>query len=484
MLKTKNIKYGHFLAVVAVALFVCVVTSLLTLHSHIIFYQEQHSLFLYSADYMEQTVHWKGLPAYIGAFMVQFYHIPALGAAITAAVLTGVYVLTELTILNITGRRDMLQIGVAAAVALYFTLDGIDETPAWAAIALVAMLALWLLSKPIRRHRYSIKPLTLKTCIIPLALAAAYIIAGFYIQAKNYDRPTRAMLRAEKAIKEKKWDEVLAITDRYLGTGRVNKLMFYFRNIALAEKGELIDRLFDFPLKPGQQALAFPWHGEGREAEYGHLVHEITGDINAAHHWAFEAMTTWGETAPHLTDLARYNVALGRPKVARKFADKLAQSLFYRDEADKIMRQIEGTMPPEVHVAQPDSTTVKWVNIHDFRPNLMQNYLADPDNGITRQYLIAAMLVNNDLPDLMNIIRPEDQKHRNLREAILIYSLDPHSTPLDTLGLEVKEETGRDFSKFLEMYKSRSIYLEEKFGKTFLYYTHIINPAKIMQKQN
>lgn len=484
MFKTKNIKYGHFLAVVAVALFVCVVTSLLTLHSHIIFYQEQHSLFLYSADYMEQTVHWKGLPAYIGAFMVQFYHIPALGAAITAAVLTGVYVLTELTILNITGRRDMLQIGVAAAVALYFTLDGIDETPTWAAIALVAMLALWLLSRPIRRHRYSIKPLTLKTCIIPLALATAYIMTGFYIQAKNYDRPTRAMLRAEKAIKEKKWDEALAITDRYLGTGRVNKLMFYFRNIALAEKGELIDRLFDFPLKPGQQALAFPWHGEGREAEYGHLVHEITGDINAAHHWAFEAMTTWGETAPHLTDLARYNVALGRPKVARKFADKLAQSLFYRDEADKIMRQIEGTMPPELHVAQPDSTTIKWVNVHDFRPNLMQNYLADPDNGITRQYLIAAMLVNNDLPDLMTILRPEDQKHRNLREAILIYSLDPHSTPLDTLGLEVKEETGRDFSKFLEMYKSRSIYLEEKFGKTFLYYTHIINPAKIMQKQN
>lgn len=483
MSRTRNIKYGHFLAVVAVVLFACVITSLLTLHEHILFYQEQHSLFLYSADYMEQTVHWKGLPAYIGAFVVQFYHIPALGAAITAAILTGVYVLTELTIRNITGRRDMLQIGVAAAVALYFTLDGIDETPGWAAIALVAMLALWLLSMPMRRRRPT-PPMTLTVCLIPLALAAAYIIAGFYIEAKNYDRPTRAMIRAERAIKQKKWDEALAITDQYLSTGRVNKLMFYFRNIALAEKGQLIDRIFDFPLKPGQEALAFPWHGEGREAEYGHLVHEITGDINAAHHWAFEAMTTWGETAPHLTDLARYNVALGRPKVARKFADKLAQSLFYRDEADRIMRQIEGTMPPELHVAQPDSTTIKWVNVHDFRPNLMQNYLADPGNGITRQYLIAAMLVNNDLADLMTILRPEDQKHRNLREAILIYSLDPHSTPLDTFGLEVKEETGRDFSKFLEMYKSRSIYLEEKFGKTFLYYTHIISPVNKMQKHN
>lgn len=483
MSKTRNIKYGHILAVVAVALFVCVMTALLTLHDHIIFYQERHSLFLYSADYVSDMLHWKGLPACIGAFMVQFYHIPALGAAVTAAMLTGVYLFTELTIRNITGRRDLLQTGVIAAVALYFTLDGIDETPAWAAIAFVAMLVVWLLSRLMPGRRRAPRPLGVRGAIVQIVLAAAYITAGFYTEIAIYDRPTRAMLRAEKAIVARDWDGAIDITGRYLSTGRVNKLMFYLRNIALAEKGELVDHMFDYPLKPGQTALAFPWHGEGREAEYGHLVHELTGDINAAHHWAFEALTTWGETAPHLLDLARYNVALGRPQVARKFAAKLAQSLFYRDEADAIMRQTEGTMPAALHVAQPDTLAVKWINVHDFRPNLLQNYKADPSNDIARQYLIAALLASNELPTLMPLLRPDDLKIRNIRQAVLIYSLDPQSKPLDTFGLEVSDETGREFSRFIEMYKQRSVRIEQEFGDTFFYYIHLIWPSIKTQQQ-
>lgn len=473
-------KYSIIKIITAIALFVCLMLSLLTIQSHVLFYQEQHSLFLYSGNYISHTLHTEGIMGLIGAFMVQFYHIPWLGAAIVSLLLVGIYLLTEAIIMRLTGLRDLLQLGVAAAAGLYFTLDNIEESPAWVVVAFLGLLIVWLLTLFIRRKKKTDTPLPLWKTIIAIALPAAYLYGGLLLEMHGYNRPERAMIRAERAVKQHNWDEAIDITGRYLSTGRTNKLMLYLRNIALAEKGVLLDSLFTYPQKVGMQSLAFPWHSDSRESEYGHLVHEVTGDINAAHHWAFEAMTVWGETAPHLLDLARYNVALGRPKVALKFADKLGQSLFYRDDAARIRRQVSGEEKTDLRYAVPDTATVKWVNVLDFRPNLMQNYLADTTNSITRQYLLASMLLSGDMRTLIPMVRKADLKVRNIREAILIYSLDPLATPLQEYGLAVDDATGNDFAPFYRMLRrcapDDGNFLQA-YGKSFWYYLHVIKPS-------
>jgi hypothetical protein len=103
--------------------------------------------------------------------------------------------------------------------------------------------------------------------------------------------------------------------------------------LALYHKGELIYHLFDYPPFLGVRSLYFPWNSDSRESEYGHIIYEHIGHINEAHHWEFEAMAVWGETAPHLLNLARYNIVNHRPKVAQRFINKLKQSLFYHEEA-------------------------------------------------------------------------------------------------------------------------------------------------------
>lgn len=468
-------KYVYVKALTSVLLFGCVMAALLTLQDHVIYYQEQHSLFLYTRAYMEHTLHMDGLMGYLGAFMVQFYHVPWLGAGMVALLLTGVYLLTEGIILRVTGRRDLLQLGVAGAVGLYFTLDGIEESPAWALVAFCGLGVIRLLSLLLRKRDMVRKPLTKTQLMVALVLPVVYIYGGYWIEMSGYNRSERSMIRAERAIKQKDWDAAIEITEQYLLTGRNNKLMLYLRSIALAEKGELVKRLFDVPQKAGMQALAFPWNRDSREAEYGHLVHEVTGDINAAHHWAFEAMTCWGETAPHLYDLARYNVALGRPKVAMKFADKLGQSLFYSEEAESIRRQVRGEEPCELRSLRPDSIIIPWVNVVDFRPNLMQNYNADTTNVITRQYLMASMLLGNTLRDLIPMLRPEDLEIRNIKEAVLIYSLDPQATPLGTYGLAVDEATGQDFAPFYNLLmRHDGSQLEARYGKGFWFYVHVL----------
>lgn len=462
------------------ALFVCYMIALLTIQDHVLFYQEQHSLFLWSGDYFRNTVHSSGLPYYIGAFIIQFYHIPWLGAAIVSMLAVAVYLLTESIIAKVTGWRDLLQLGVAAAVGLYFTLDGIDDTPAWLVIAVIALAAVRGALCFVKGRRADRTKLPVAKMIIPVALAAVYIIAGLQIEMKGYDRRERAMVRAERAIKQKDWDGALQITEQYLSTGNANRLMLYLRNIALAQKGELIDRMFDFPQRIGQQALAFSWNHDSRDAEYGHWVHEITGDMNAAHQWAFEAMTAMGETAPHLSDLAQYNVALGRPKVAEKFAKQLDKTLFYRDVAKSIRRQIAGEEDIPLKYTVPDSVEIKWINVLDFRPNVMQNSLADSTNNIAREYMIASLLVNGNLDMLIPMLAKEDMKHRIIQEAALIYSLDPHATPLEVYGLELDESVTDDFSTYYSDLRSsfRAPGSEERWRKSYWYYLHVLKPKK------
>ncbi len=468
-------KYSFVKAVTSAALFTACLVALLTLQDHVLFYLEQHYLFLYSADYISDTLRSEGIIKLLGAFIIQFFHIPWLGASIVSALLTAVYLLTESIISRVTGRRDMLQLGVAAAVAIYFTLDSIDSTPGWLVVAVAGLAILRLLVSFLPRRKRRYMPLSPAMCLTALIMAGIYIGAGYWLQVRDYDRAERAMVRAHRAAAQADWDQVVAITDNYLYSGRNNRLMLYLRALAYAHKGELVEHMFDFPLRPGVDALIFPWKGDSRESEYGHLVHEATGNLNAAHHWAFEAMTVWGETAPHLTDLARYNIAMGRPKVAQRFVNRLSKSLFYRDEAERLQRQIDGTDTPDLHYAWIGVTepVTRFINVRNPVRDLMEIVRADSTNSIARQYLTAVLLAANDQDALVTVARKGVTDAPAVEEAKLIYSLYPFSTPLDSLGLTLSRDTKDRFARMKQfMTQNRLGQLEDEFGKSFWYYIY------------
>ena len=473
-------RYKNIKIFTALAVFICYMIALLTLQEHVIFYQEQHTLFLYSKSYFLQTLNSGGLKAYLGAFMNQFYYYPWLGAFIVSVMAACIYLFIENIIGIVLKLRDFLQVGVAAVIALYFTLDNINESPVYIFIAFLGMLLIWIVLSLFIKSKISNRQLTLPQLSLSLLLPIIFACVGLWFESKILDRSERAMILADKAVKQGNWDKAIEITSKYLATGRDNKLMHYLRSYALANKGELIDHLFDYPTKLNQQILAFPWKSDGREAEYGHLVHEATGDINAAHQWAFEAMTVWGETAPHLRDLARYNVVLGRPKVAIKLANKLGQSLFYKKDAEKIKSQLKNPEEIDLRYSQPDTLNSKWINVFDFRPNLMQNYLGDPENEMVRQYLMASLLLSNNLARLIPMLKEEDLKLKNIKEAILIYSLYPNYIPLKEFGLKIDESTGKDFANFYRLLKKGNREpLKKQYGQSYWYYKHVINPTEI-----
>lgn len=475
-------KYLYIRIITSVCLFALCMITLLTFQEHVLFYQEQHSLFLYTGEYFNHMLKVKGLPDYLGAFVIQFYHIPALGAAIVSGLLVAVYLLTESIIRRLTGRHDLLQLGVAVSIALYFTLDNIDETPRTLMLALMILLGVWILALIFGRWLPARTPdskLPLWKTILSLAFAAIYLTAGYSWMTKNYDRRERAMLLISKDVADKNWDGAIKRADAYLSTGNPNKLVLYLRNLSLAHKGELIDHLFDYPMPFGADALVFPWNGKSIDAEYGHLVREAVGDLNGAHCWAFESMAIWGETAPHVTNLARYNIAIGRPLAAQKFVNILSKTLFYRNEARKLQRQIDGEEPGDIHYAfgNREETTTRFIDMTVAVNDIMEIVKTDPENDMARQYLVALLLAYNDLDGLMKYLSRNPIKSHVIEEAMFSYTTYPDSQPLDSLGLKLAEDTRDRAKRLTELINSHNrAGATREFGRTFWNYLYNISP--------
>ena len=293
--------------------------------SHIIAYHEQHHLFLFTEAYFEQQVQSEGFFSYLTDFIIQFFYYPALGSTLLSLLLASVYLMTSNVIRYLFGKEDLLYLSVIPSLALFYHTMEASHTlvPITISVLILAFinLMLWItrshmpLIPLFKNFHIQKKGIRIGITAVALLFYAGY---GYYHFVKSYNRSEGIMLKAEMHVKKKDWDKVLDYTKLYMNSGKTNHLISYFHHLALYHKGELIYRLFDYPPFLGVRSLYFPWNSDSRESEYGHIIYEHIGHINEAHHWEFEAMAIWGETAPHLLNLARYNIVNHRPKVAQR----------------------------------------------------------------------------------------------------------------------------------------------------------------------
>ena len=96
--------------------------------SHVIYYHEQHHLFLFSKEYFLKQIHTEGLLGYLTDFIIQFFYMPALGSAILAGILAGIYLLTHYNIKKITGQPDILQLSLIPSVSLFIYTLPVDHS--------------------------------------------------------------------------------------------------------------------------------------------------------------------------------------------------------------------------------------------------------------------------------------------------------------------------------------------------------------------
>lgn len=481
------VKYG-----VGIALFICYFLAYQGQLAHIIAYHEQHHLFLFSKAYFLQQMQEGGLLAYITDFIIQFFYYPLLGSALLALLLVSIYLLTSYIIRKLSGADDLLFFSILPSLCVFYYTMSADHslTIVTLCVGLLAIVATIIALVSIRHSVSLLSRLRVPHLgrraykWLPIIALFVYAIGGYAFYALHYNRSEGLMLKAEMYVKQRNWPKVLTYTELYLSQKKSNRLISYFHALALYHTGQLPEHLFDYPQMLGVKGLYFPWQSDSRESEYGHFIYEDLGYINEAQRWETEAMVVWGETAPHLINLARYAIANHRPQVAQHFIKILEQSLFYREAAQELQEatrrgKVEGLHNALAHApAQP----ARFANVVNIGPELEYICQHDPTNRMAFEYLMADLLLSNHVKHFAQNLKLMKRFHyihipRPYEEALYIYQLGVSSEEFARVGYEVSQATKQRFERYYALVQTNNMpALQAEFGNTYWFYLNFISP--------
>lgn len=264
---------------------------------------------------------------------------------------------------------------------------------------------------------------------IGFTLLSLSLYAGctFYIFIHTYNMRERLLIEADLHIQKQNWEQVILCAHKYKGE---KQLMDYFLNMALFHTGRMPYDLLNYPQSFGTGSLFLPWTGDAQSSKYGHYIYEQLGYINEAQRWATEALVVYGETAPTLVNLIRYNLTNGRPEVAMHFVRKLKQSLFYAGQAAEFEKMATtGRLPGSKVLPHHAEEKAHFTNIRNIGPELF--YICDRDstNQMAFEYLMSYLLLDN---------RPEQVAKNMKRIGTFSY---PEIPPLYKKALDIYKQS-------------------------------------------
>lgn len=444
--------------------------------SYVLFYQDQHALFLFTSDYLRERISSAGITAPVNDFLIQFYHLPWFGALIAALLCASVYPLGDTIIRRVTGHPDYAALAVAGSLLVFLSTSGIESKLTLVWLVPLCLLIVWLATLLFRKRGER----NARYVYVTAALALVYGAVTCFWLFSNINRSERIMILTEQAAEAGDWDEVLRRADNYLSQGHENTLMTMFRSLALAHKGLLSRHLFDFPMTQGLDNIYLPWKGDARQSEYGYYIYESIGHINEAHRWESEALVAMGSFEPHLANLARYNIMLGRPEAARHFIAPLRHTLFHRAEADSLTAMIDrGAVDGLKYSFATDSAQWRnFVRVDNILPELIEAAHADPANAVAREYMMAGLLLTDNVEAFAREV-PQGMSRMpdSWQEALVVFRSNFGAERLAELGLTITPETEARFKKYVAASRSMGPQqLAAEFGNTYWFYNQYISP--------
>ena len=480
-------KYLHY--IVFAALFVIFFLVYQGPLVNVLIYHEQHHLFLYTQDYFQHIVANDGFIGYCTVFLIQFFYYPVLGAILMALLLSLIFLMLHASLVMAIGQSSKTYAAVVPSILLLFYTETTAHDLNLIVISFLCSLGLlilaWLLKifkvLPLIKHPY-LNGGKVKWAF-PLAFLFAYAIWGYNGFLKHYNYKEGIMLKVEHFAQNRDWNKVIDYCERYMQTGKNNQFISYFHHLALYHTGQLPARLFDYPQALGVKSIFFPWTSNSRETEYGHYLCEDLGLLNEAQRWEFEAMVVWGETAPHLRNLARYNIANGRPRVAKMYINKLRQSLFYCSQADSLNAILY--QPAAVGLRRPFKSVVqtsdKFSNVVNIGQDLEYVLQKDPTNKMAFEYLLSYLLLSNHivrfakaLPMISRFNYPS--MPQAYEEALLIYKMGVGEAEFSKLGFTISPQTEQRFQRYAMLAQRDMATLQREFGHSYWFYLNYISP--------
>lgn len=309
--------------------------------SHVLRYtmlmQEQKGIFLNTPDYYRQVFSdsWP-ITTLISDFLVQMYASAGLGAIVTAAIVTLVY-LCAIMVFRFLPFRKL--IGGVVAAGTWIAIAHANTPRTGVAILMIsAVLALIAALLPLKKHESETsgkvaKGILGKAAKIQDAGAIAIsIIAAALIITDGKIRDYERWNAVDYTSRCRDWNVVLAIASPQ----QCKQDMSYvpYAMLALNASGQLGEKIFDYPVT-GPESLGETNDDSWSAYSLRSLIYETIGCPNEAIHQTYQL----GMKLPHgtslglLRQLMRLEIENGDYELAIKHADILARSPFNKKTA-------------------------------------------------------------------------------------------------------------------------------------------------------
>lgn len=302
--------------------------------------------------------------------------------------------------------------------------------------------------------------------------------------SQRIDRKNSHYFHVEKLFYERKFDETITFNKTFPTT---NKLTLFLNNIALAETGQLTERLFEFPQSPDGETLFLKWETIGEVLRRGGHFYYTVGLVNEAHRWAYEYMVMRGYTPEGLKMLIKTELINGNYKMAAKYIEILSQSIFYRNEARDFLKMLNNdeavTNHPELGQKKQLKPKTDFFVLSDVPPANLEPLLeADSTNVFAIEYQFAWLLLQKDVEavtEKLPLLEKAGYNHipRHIDEAATGFKLlnMGEFTQLDYL--RTSAETERQFRQYYQIFQQHSNSREQaqralypQFSNSFWYY--------------
>ena len=269
----------------------------------------------------------------------------------------------------------------------------------WVCLLFVLAVAFWLKRRPAQ--------MTVKRkageAIIQLIVLGGLLYWGL---PEYSDRKSARLKELDYYVRMEQWDRVINLCQGKL----TNYLYLCYLNKALAEKGELADRIFAFDQR-GPQGMLVAWNKAEQCSTILSEIYFTMGQIGLAQEMAFEGyVSAMGYGNPRLLKrLVQTNLIYGAYPIAEKYLNMLENTFYYKDWAKAqrtfLYKDAEVEADPVLgprRKSLPSESTLSLMKGYD--ADLMRMAETNPSYKAPIEYLGAFYLLAKDLDGFKNLI--------------------------------------------------------------------------------
>lgn len=309
----------------------------------------------------------------------------------------------------------------------------------------------------------------------------AITVFGFWGLRSGFDTLKYELIDYDYLVRYEQWDKIIEKAEKHQPSTPMGVACV---NLALAEKGLIGDRMFEF-YQNGAEGLLPPFQRDFTSPLSTSEAFYRLGMVNTAQRFMFEAqeaIPNFRKSGRCTKRLAETNLINGQYAVASKYLRMLQKSLFYRGWANNMMTYIHNEKKINLDPVYGKLRRYRYVKDFLYSDTEMDQMLGllfahNLKNKMAFEYLMGCELLNRDLQKFLQFYplgKYADFDHipRSYQEA-LVYIWTQSHKDFNGMPWGISNDVANDVTDFARAYISNpsdSSLTQGHFGQTYWSY--------------